>query len=85
MMTSLLEKKGGLRNLDNESLAFKETIDKIRLVDNQTTYGCHTWNNKRGGSHQIADRLENFLVSKNVIQSQVAVSTETLPFTSFDH
>jgi hypothetical protein len=31
-------KKGGLRNLDNGSLAFKETIDKIRLADIQATY-----------------------------------------------
>ena len=42
MITSLQDKKGGLRKLEEKSEAFKETIDKLRLIDIQTNNGMQT-------------------------------------------
>ena len=48
MITSLEEKKGGNRKLDEESKYFIDLIDDLSLVDIETTNGNHTWTNKRG-------------------------------------
>jgi hypothetical protein len=47
MITSLLEKKGGIRRLDGENKAFRDWIENYRLIDIPTINGLFTWNNRR--------------------------------------
>lgn len=49
MITSLLEKKGGLRKLNRDAEAFTTFIDRAKLVDVPPKSGRFTWNNRRGG------------------------------------
>jgi exonuclease III len=58
MITSLHGNRGGNRGLENESVPFKAMFENIRLVNIQTSNGCHTWNNKCGGACKIVIRLE---------------------------
>lgn len=51
MITSLREKRGGLRRLEVENLAFCQCIQDLNLVDLDTNNGTYTWNNKRGGQY----------------------------------
>jgi hypothetical protein len=37
------------------------------MVDIKTSNGQFTWNNKRINQHQIATRLDRFLVSESII------------------
>eukprot|EP00253_Pinus_taeda_P006668 PITA_06668 len=60
MITTLAEKKGGLRKLDKDSEAFNTFIAESRLTDIPTVNGLHTWNNKQGGNMQIISRLDRF-------------------------
>lgn len=48
MITSLMEKKGGLRKLNRDGEQFKEFIDNANLVDVYPKQGSFTWNNRRG-------------------------------------
>jgi len=85
MIKTLEENKGGLRrtNLDMES--FGDMIAEKRLVDIQTINGTHTWNNHRGGTNQIASRLDRFLISKKIMMKDVFIEAMILPVADSDH
>jgi len=85
MITTLLEKKGVHKNIDNDKLDFKEMIEKLILINIQIINGFHTYNNKIGQSKQIAIILDRFLVSKEFFQNKMSISTEILPFSRYDH
>jgi hypothetical protein len=70
MITSLQEKKGGIRRLDGESEAFQVWIEKFRLIDIQTSNGPFTWSNKRREEHRISIRLDIFLTSETMFQNK---------------
>ena len=61
MITTLLEKKGGLRKLNRDVESFTSFIENAKLVDIYTKSGNFTWNNRRGGNRMIASRLDRFL------------------------
>ena len=67
MIKSLEEKKGGIYRLEPDNLAFTQMIDNLNLIDLDPTNGRFTWNNKRGGTHQIACRLDHFLIIKHTL------------------
>ena len=46
MIKSLLEKKGGTKTLNKDSLAFQTFMDSMKLVDIVSSNGLFTWNNK---------------------------------------
>jgi len=67
MIKSLNEKRGGVRRADADMELFEHTIKDQRLVDNTIINGTHTYNNRRVGKHQIAPRLDRFLISEQII------------------
>eukprot|EP00253_Pinus_taeda_P016062 PITA_16062 len=85
MITSLSEKKGGIRKLNKDSEAFVEFIMSARLIDVQPRSGAFTWNNMRGGERQIASRLDRFLVSENLSLEGLTVYCDILPYGGSDH
>eukprot|EP00253_Pinus_taeda_P001936 PITA_01936 len=85
MITTLLEKKGGLRKLNKDSEAFTSFIDNVKLVDILPKSGNFTWNNRRGGEILIASRLDRFLISENIILDGITVESDILPTGGSDH
>eukprot|EP00253_Pinus_taeda_P001927 PITA_01927 len=85
MITTLLEKKGGLRKLNKDMEAFTSFIDDVKLVDILPKSGNFTWNNRRGGEILIASRLDRFLISENIIMDGITVESDILPTTGSDH
>lgn len=85
LITSLGEDKGGIRKLDQHSKCFGQLINQIQLVDIHTVNGTHTWNNKCGGSHQIASRLDRFLISEHLMQTGMPIEASIIPQSSSDH
>jgi exonuclease III len=85
IIRSLEEKKGGSRRLDRDSDAFNNLIDDLSLVDLEAINGTHTWTNRRTGTHQIACKLDRFLVSEPTILDGTAVETTILNRTGSDH
>lgn len=85
MITSLLEKKGGLRKLNRDGEFFIDFIDNARLVDVYTKHGKFTWNNRRGGERLISSRLDHFLVSESLLLDGTVVESNILPSGGSDH
>eukprot|EP00253_Pinus_taeda_P008283 PITA_08283 len=85
MITTLLEKKGGLRKLNKDAEAFTSFIDDVKLVDILPKSGNFTWNNRRGGERLIASRLDRFLISENIIMDGITVESNILPTGGSDH
>eukprot|EP00253_Pinus_taeda_P035656 PITA_35656 len=85
MITSLMEKKGGLRKLNRDGEKFKEFIDNTHLVDVYPKQGNFTWNNRRGGENLISSRLDRFLVSENLLLDGRNLESSILPSGGSDH
>jgi hypothetical protein len=73
MTTSLQEKRGIQRRSDVDNVDFKETIDKLHLVDIYTSNGCRTLNNRRGGACHIRVRLDRLMVSYSILQRKASI------------
>jgi len=85
MITTLLEKRGGLRRLNKDAEAFTSFIDNDKLLDILPKSGNFTWNNRRGGDRMIASRLDRFLISENIIMEGIAVESDILLSRGSDH
>eukprot|EP00253_Pinus_taeda_P009137 PITA_09137 len=85
MITTLLEKKGGLRKLGRDAEAFAYFIETTKLVDVFPKSGSFTWNNRRGGDKLIASRLDRFLISESIIMDGTTVESDILPTGGSDH
>jgi exonuclease III len=67
IITSLAEKKGGTGRVDRDAEEFSTFIDTTKMVDIRTNNGHFAWNNKRINQHQVATRLDEFLVLESII------------------
>lgn len=85
MITNLAEKKGGMQRVDTNMKAFGETISDLYLVDMQRIDDVHTWNNRRGGIHQITSWLDRFLILEQVIRRDIFMEASILPCMGLDH
>ena len=52
--------------MDKYQEEFREILTHSSLVDMGTGDGWFIWNNKRGGDHLVASRLDRFLVTDNI-------------------
>eukprot|EP00253_Pinus_taeda_P002079 PITA_02079 len=84
MITKLEEKIGGRNRLDPESSHFKEFIQNASLIDMPFGNGAFTWRNRRAGRHQIASKLDRFLLSDNAVHLGGDFSSAILPHTGLD-
>ena len=71
--------------MDNFQEAFRECLARGLLIDVETGNGWFTWNNKRGGEHLVASRLDRFLVAKNIMHSTGDFMAVVLPANGSDH
>ena len=67
LITNLRDKKGGRRTMDKFQEAFGIFQAQSSFVDMETGNGWYTWNNKHGGEHLVASRLERFLASEPLL------------------
>ena len=79
MITSLVERRGGHKKLYEDNRDFQSLIDELNIVDIETANGNHTWNNKRGGSHQVATRLDHFLIFESIVIQGTMTQATILP------
>ena len=85
IIRGLAEKKGGSRRLDRDSEDFNRLIDDLSLIDLEAINGTHTWTNRRTGMHQIACKLDRFLVSEPLIMEGTAAESSIINRTGSDH
>lgn len=85
MITSLTEKRGGIRKLNRDFEAFLDFIRSANLIDVFPKSDAFTWNNKRGGERQIASRLDGFVVTESILLEGIIVESNILPSGGSDH
>jgi endonuclease/exonuclease/phosphatase family metal-dependent hydrolase len=85
IILSLEEKKGGIRRLDKESANFQDMIDTLHLIDVETWNGTFTWTNRRSGVHQVAFRLDRFLILESLMLDGPLIEANILPKSGSDH
>jgi len=85
MITKLEEKIGGRNKLEQENSHFKNFIQNASLIDLQFCNGTFTWINRRVGIHQIASKLDRFLISDNSVHLGGDFSAAILPHSGSDH
>ena len=71
--------------LDKYQEEFREVLAQSTLVDMETMDNWFTWNNRRGGDHLVASRLDKFLVSENMVKGPGEIRENVLPTASSDH
>jgi hypothetical protein len=59
--------------LDRDAEEFSKFIDIGEMVDLKTNNGQFTWNNKWMNQHQVATRLDIFLVSDSIIMQGITL------------
>jgi exonuclease III len=85
IIRSLEEKKGGSRRLDQDSCDFNSLIDELRLIDLEANNDIHTWTNRRTGVHQIACKLDRFLLSEPLMMDDTTMESTILNLPGSDH
>jgi hypothetical protein len=81
-----LEKKGGVsRRLDQDSNDFNNLIYNLNLIDLEAINGTFTWTNRRTGSHQVACKLDHFLISNSLMLEGIALEASILNIHGSDH
>jgi len=85
IIRNLEEKKGGSRRLDRDSCDFNSLIDDLRLIDLEASNDIHTWTNRRTGAHQIACKLDRFLISEPLLLNGSTVESTILNLPGSDH
>jgi len=85
MITTTTEKKGGLQREDAYMERFRETQTTLQLIDINTINGKYTWNNRRGGSREIASRLDRFLATEHLLGIDIFYEATILPCQGSNH
>jgi hypothetical protein len=85
LIRNLDEKKGGIWHLEHESSDFQNLIDNTDLIDLESPNGTFTWKNRRTRIHQIAYRLDWFLISDSLLLEGTALEASILDFHGSDH
>ena len=85
LIANLGGKKGGQRTMDKFQEAFGIFQAQSSFVDMETGNGWYMWNNKRGGEHLVASRLDRFLVSESILHDMGEIMIEVLPAAGSDH
>jgi len=85
MICDLEEKRGGVHSLDLASTLFNDTIQDLQLLEIETCNGIHTWNNRRGGQHQMTSNMDQFLIIDDMLNRDVFLESMILLSMGSDH
>jgi len=85
MTTTKDKKKGGLQREEPEIEKFRDIQAELKMIDIPTINGKYTWNNQRGGSNQIASRLDRFLATEHLLGKHIFYEATILPCLGSDH
>lgn len=60
-------------------------IENLKMIDIEPTNDLFTWNNRRGGMHQIACRLDHFLIMEHTLLEGWNIEASIIPAINSDH
>ncbi|XP_057829547.2 uncharacterized protein LOC131040608 [Cryptomeria japonica] len=84
-ITRLEDKRGGSSRLPPAVVDFNHWINRNSLLEIQTTENAFTWNNRRLGFSNIAEKLDRFLIYGELLELKHNMEAEPLPLSGSDH
>ncbi|XP_059073561.1 uncharacterized protein LOC131874284 [Cryptomeria japonica] len=84
-ITKALDKREGSNKLPSAALDFNDWINRNSLLEIQTAENTLTWNNRRKGFSDIADKLDSFFIHGGLKEFNYTMEAEILPLSGFDH
>jgi hypothetical protein len=85
MILTLEKNRGGKNFLEEDSGKLQELIENLRLVDIENINGTYTWTDKRSRNHQIACRLDCFLITETLLLEGPIVESNILSREGSNH
>ncbi|XP_059067480.1 uncharacterized protein LOC131858298 [Cryptomeria japonica] len=79
------EKQGGLGKNSHASLDFADWIHHYGMIEINMVKEAFTWNNRRLGFSNIAEKLVRFFVLGSLINFPFTLDASILPFSGSDH
>ncbi|XP_057870114.1 uncharacterized protein LOC131076796 [Cryptomeria japonica] len=85
VITKASDKRGGSNKLPTMTLDFIDWINRNSLLEIQIAENTFTWNNKRKGFSNIAEKLDSFFIHGWLMNSNYTMEAEILPLSGSDH
>lgn len=85
MITSLAEGKGGQRRIQTVSKTIKRFIEEAHLIDMEIGNEIFTWSNNWRWKHQVASKLNRFLICKDILLQRLGKEENILPTQGSNH
>ncbi|PPS05599.1 hypothetical protein GOBAR_AA15052 [Gossypium barbadense] len=79
------EKKGSRRKPRNSVDDFCDILEELLLVDVKTSNGWCTGTKNKKGSDLVNERLDRFLISKDMVEKMPFLTTKVVRQSKFDH
>ncbi|XP_059065753.1 uncharacterized protein LOC131857344 [Cryptomeria japonica] len=79
------DKRGGSNKLSVVAIEFADWINRNSLMEIQTTDNTFTWNNRRKGFNNIAEKLDRFFIFGGLSNFNNTMEAEILPISGSDH
>ncbi|XP_057869210.1 uncharacterized protein LOC131076177 [Cryptomeria japonica] len=84
-ITKAEDKRGGNIKLPLTALDFNNWINKNSLLEIQMAENAFTWNNKRIGFCNIAEKLDRFFIHGGLSELNYTMEAKILPLSGFEH
>ncbi|GLJ54602.1 hypothetical protein SUGI_1173000 [Cryptomeria japonica] len=84
-ITKALDKRGGSNKLPPADLDFNDWINRNSPLEIQTVENTFTWNNRRKGFSNIAEKLDRFFIHGGLKELNYTMEAEILPLSISDH
>ncbi|XP_059064232.1 uncharacterized protein LOC131856452 [Cryptomeria japonica] len=84
-ITKVEDKRGGSIKLPLAAIDFNNWINRNSLLEIQTIENAFTWNNRRIGFCNIAEKLDRFLIHGGFSELNYTMEEEPLPLSGSDH
>ncbi|XP_059066356.1 uncharacterized protein LOC131857673 [Cryptomeria japonica] len=84
-ITKVEDKRGGSIKLPLAAVDFNHWINRNSLMEIQMTENAFTWNNRRIGLCNIAEKLDRFFIHGGLSEFNHTMEAEPLPLSGSDH
>ncbi|GLJ40989.1 hypothetical protein SUGI_0848590 [Cryptomeria japonica] len=85
VITKVEDKRGGSFKPPPAAIDFNNWINRNSLLEIQTTKNAFTWNNRRIGFCNIAEKLDRFFIHGGLSELNYTIEAKPLPLSGFDH
>lgn len=84
-ITKIADKRGGSNKLPPTAVDFNHWINRNSMLEIQTADNAFTWNNRRLGFCNIAEKLDRFFIHGGLSELNCTLNADLLPLAGSNH